>query len=221
MAIGKTYVEGLTDILVKLGMLPIQERLATEQAFKDSGLAVFDDFLLEEALIDREDLLRALSVYFKVPPFDAVGYFFDTQLLHMFPKDFLLRNAIIPREVDEEIMIMIASEPDLPDLLSQIGEHVSYDIQFEVGIQTDITDAIKEFYDESLTQVALDEDLREERRLTREERALELSDIGLEDTDTGIESEDYLTEEEQELELDNVISLEELDTELIDEDKFE
>lgn len=191
MAIGKTYVQGLTDILVKLGMLPVQERLATEQAFKDSGLPVFDDFLLEEALIDREDLLRALSVYYKLPPFDAVGYFFDTQLLHMFPKDFLLRNAIIPREVDEEIMIMIASEPDLPDLLSLIGEHVSYDIQFEVGIQTDITDAIEEFYDESLTQVALDEDAREERRLTRQERALELGDdVSLQEIDTDLMDDD-------------------------------
>jgi hypothetical protein len=229
VAIGKTYVEGLTDVLVKLGMLPIGERLPTEQAFKDSGLAVFDDFLLEEALIDREDLLRALSVYFKLPPFDVVGYFFDTQLLHMFPKDFLLRNAIIPREVDEEIMIMVASEPDLPDLLSQIGEHVSYDIQFEVGLQTDICDAVKEFYDESVTQVALDEDAREERRLTREEHAIELSDIGLDESDTGVTSERYLTTEEQELELDRVISLEdldadrsleELDTELIDDDEF-
>lgn len=220
MAIGKTYVEGLTDVLVKLGMLPNHEKLAIEKAFKDSGQAVFDDFLIEEALIEREDLLRALSVYFKVPSFDMVGYFFETHLLHMFPKGFLLRNAIIPREVDEQIMIMIASEPDLPDLLSQIGEHVSYDIQFEVGIQTDICDAVKEFYDESLTQVSLDEDLREDRRLTREERALELGDIGLEDSDTGDMSENYLTEEERELDLDNVISLEELDTELMDDDEF-
>lgn len=190
MAIGKTYVEGLTDVLVKLGMLPVQERLATEQAFKHSGLDAFDDFLLEEALIDREDLLRALSVYFKVPPCDVVGYFFDTQLLHMFPKGFLLRNAIIPREVDEEIMIMVASEPGLPDLLSQIGEHVSYDIQFEVGLHTDISDAVEEFYDESVTQVAQDEDAREERRLTRAERELELEDVSLEELDTDLMDDD-------------------------------
>ncbi len=73
-------------------------------------------FYLKKRLIDREDLLRALSVYFQSSAFDVIGYlFFDTQLLHMFsPKIFCLRNAIIPREVDEEIMIMVASEPDLP-----------------------------------------------------------------------------------------------------------
>lgn len=190
MAIGQTYVEGLIEVLVKLGMLPARERLATEQAFKDSGLAAFDDFLVEQALIDRDDLLRALSVYFQVPPFDVVGYFFDTHLLHMFPKGFLLRNAIIPREVEGDIMIMIASEPDLPDLLSQIGEHVSYDIQFEVGLQTDICDAVKEFYDESITQVDQDEDLREERQLTRQERALELGEVSLEEIDTDLMDDD-------------------------------
>jgi hypothetical protein len=190
MAIGKTYVEGLTDVLVKLGMLPASERLATEKAFKDSGLPVFDDFLLEEGLIEREDLLRALSIYFQVPAFDTVGHFFDQLLLHMFPKDFLLRNAIIPREVDEEIMIVVASEPDLPDLVSDIGEHVSYDIQFEVGLQTDICDAVKEFYDESVTQVEQDEDLREERQLTREERELELGDVSLEEIDTDLMDDD-------------------------------
>jgi hypothetical protein len=121
VAIGKTYVEGLTDILVKLDMLPVEERVPTEEAFKHSGLDSFDDFLLEEGLIDREDLLRALSVFFQVPPFNVVGYFFETHLLHMFPKGFLLRNAIIPREVDENIMIMVASEPNVPDLLSAIG----------------------------------------------------------------------------------------------------
>jgi hypothetical protein len=190
VAIGKTYVEGLVDVLIKLGMLPVQERLPIQQAFKDSGLAVFDNFLVEQALVDREDLLRAKSVYFQVPPFDVVGYFFETHLLQMFTKDFLLRNAIIPVEVDEETMIMVASEPDLPDLLSKIGEHVSYDIQFEVGIQTDICDAIKEFYDESLTQVDQDEDAREERRLTREERELELEDVSLEELDTDLMDDD-------------------------------
>ena len=72
-----------------------------------------------------------------------------------------------------------------------IGEHVSYDIQFEVGLQTDISDAVEEFYDESVTQVALDEDAREERRLTREERELELGDdVSLQEFDTDLMDDD-------------------------------
>ena len=76
----------------------------------------------------------------------------------MFPKDMLLRNAIIPLEVDENMMIMVASEPDDPELLFEIGEYVSYDIQFYVGLGRDICDAVKEFYDKSDTEDTEDED---------------------------------------------------------------
>ncbi|HRN78058.1 MAG TPA: hypothetical protein PLU71_02370 [Candidatus Dependentiae bacterium] len=178
MAIGKTYVDELTTTLVKLGFFSKTEGDAIKQNFSDSDQAIFDSFLLEQGLIERDDLLRALSIHYQVPSFDVVGYFFESALLHQLPKDFLLRNAIIPLEVDENMLIMIASEPDLSDLVVRINEFVSYDIQFYVGIQEDITDAVKEFYDKAPTQeIPEDEDLREERLALRQEREEELEDI--------------------------------------------
>ncbi len=174
MAIGKKYVEGITNTLVKLEMLSSTEAEAIKKAFHNSEHNIFDDFLIQEGLVERDELLKALSVYYQLPSFDVVGYFFETLLLQKFPKDFLLRNAIIPIEVDENMLLVVASEPDLPDLLPQIGDFVSYDILFYVGLEHDICDAVEEYYEPALTQEPFDQDAREERMLAREEHDLEL-----------------------------------------------
>jgi hypothetical protein len=160
----ETFAQALTDILVKHKVITDQEGKALKKGFKESAKETFDEFLLGEGLVDDINILRALGEYYQVPAFDVVGYFFDFNQLHKFPKDFLLRNAIIPLEVDENIMVIVASEPNDPDLLAKIGEHVSYDIQFRVGLRRDITDAVKEFYDKAPTEVKQDEDLNEELR---------------------------------------------------------
>ena len=103
----------------------------------------FDEFLIEEGVVQEEALLNALSFYFQVPFFDTRGYFFDMQLLHEFPKGVLLRHAMIPLEViDESILIMVCTRPDNQDLLPIIGDYVSYDVQFRVGLYLHICDAI-------------------------------------------------------------------------------
>ena len=38
---------------------------------------------------------------------DPIGYFFDHYLLIKFPKDFLLRNLVIPIEVVEDNILMV------------------------------------------------------------------------------------------------------------------
>lgn len=116
----------------------------------------FEDFIFSEGFISKKDYLNALSKYFKVPAFDCVGYFFKTNLLHKFPKGMLLRNVCIPVEVDQNMLIMVANDPEKPDLLPKIGEHVSYDVRFMVGIAHDITDAVKEFYERSETAIQSD-----------------------------------------------------------------
>ncbi|MEX0940453.1 MAG: hypothetical protein WDZ41_03775 [Candidatus Babeliales bacterium] len=160
----KTFVEGFSDILVKNNVIETDRAKAIKKLFYDSAKPSFVYFLLEEGLIDREDILNALSEYYRVPAFDVVGHFFDHHLVRKFPKDLLLRNAMIPLEVDENMLIVIASEPDNPDLLSIIGDNVSYDVRFMVGIEPDITDAVKEFYELAVTQVPEDVDIKEEYR---------------------------------------------------------
>jgi len=156
------FVEELSKILVARGTITQEESEAIQKAFSESEIDQFDDFLIEEGLVGHEQLLEALSEYFQVPSFDVVGYFFERHLLRMFSKQMLTRNKIIPLEVDENMMIVIASNPDDPELLAEIGENVSYDIRFYVGIGQDIIDAVQEFYDRADTEISSDQDLHEE-----------------------------------------------------------
>lgn len=144
---GQTFVEGLTRILLIQNVIKEDEAKAIAKAFKDRSKANFDQFLLDEGIVSRTELLNALSTYFNVPAFDVLGHFFDHLTLKMFPKDFLVRNVIIPLEHDDNIMVIVAGNPQYTDLLPRIGEHVSYDIVFNVGLDQDIIDAIREYYD--------------------------------------------------------------------------
>lgn len=163
-----SVVEALCAILVKHHVIAAKEQSSIVQGFKNSSADYFEQFLIDQGLVDDLNILRALSEYYQVPATDVVGHFFDQLLLHMFPKDFLLRNTIIPLKVDEDIMIIVASNPNDQDLLPRIGEYVSYDITFHVGLRKHIEDAIKEFYDASLTQEDVDQDIEEKTRQKNE-----------------------------------------------------
>ncbi len=145
----ESFVQGLTRILVEYNIVKKDEAKAMQKAFRDRGKPGFDNFLLQTGLVSRTDLLNALSKYYNVPSFDALGHFFNHQEVRKFPKDFLLRNVIIPLEHDENIMVIVAGHPDDAELLPRIGEHVSYDIRFNVGLDQDIRDAIRSYYEES------------------------------------------------------------------------
>src|ERR1700751_1116209 len=108
---------GFLRILVELKLITAEDAVKLLAAYHESDVDQFDEFLLSEGILDNENLLQALSEYFQVPSFDVAGYFFERHLLHMFPKDMLVRNEIIPMQVDENMMIMIAAKPDNPDLL--------------------------------------------------------------------------------------------------------
>jgi hypothetical protein len=171
-----SFEAGLLEILIRMRVVTGEDALAIQQSFHDSDVDQFDDFLLSEGIVDEENLLQALSEYYQVPAFDVVGYFFERHYVRMFPKDMLLRNEIIPLEVDENMMVIVASKPDNPELLPEIGTHVSYDIQFYTGIGRDICDAVKEFYDKADTEDDVDEDRNEENILMGEFHFLEEAD---------------------------------------------
>lgn len=155
----KSFVEELMHILVKQGSCNEREAKVIIQSFYDADAYEFDAFLVDEGLVTVSRMLNALEEYYKVPSFDVVGYFFDTQLLHKFPKQLLLQYGFIPLEDDENIMIVIASNPADSELLVEIGKYVPYDIQFRVGLHHDILDAIKEFYDSALTEQHDEDDM--------------------------------------------------------------
>jgi type IV pilus assembly protein PilB len=156
----RDFVEAICAILEKNGAITHQESNDLKNIFAKSSQTAFDDFLLEEGLVTKEDILKALSSYYNVPAMDPIGYFCDHYLVTKFPKDFLLRNLILPIEVIEDnILVVLANNPYDEELLPIIGNYVSYDIQFLVGIASEIIETVEEFYDKSLTDLPLDDEL--------------------------------------------------------------
>jgi len=158
----EAFEVGFLNTLVTLGVVSAEDAVAILKAYDESDVDQFEDFLLSEDIVDEEHILQALSEYYKVPSFDVLGYFFERHYLEMFPKDVLLRNEMIPLDVDENMMIVIASRPDDSNLPAIIGQYVSYDIRFYVGIGRDICDSVEEFYEKADTEEMQDEDLNEE-----------------------------------------------------------
>ena len=142
----RSFAQAISDILVKENVISRSEADSLQSSFVDSNKESFDDFLLSEGLVQKSDLLNALSIYYQVPAFDIAGYFFEEQLLKKFPKFFLINSAFLPIQVDGEVMSIVVSEPNSPELLSDIGRYLSYDIVMSVGLKQDILDAIEEYY---------------------------------------------------------------------------
>lgn len=167
----ETFIDELCAILVRHHAIDEQEIHVYKAQFKqaESSDADFDDFdqyLVDEGLVEKEDVLKALSAYYEVPDVDLEGELIDDELLRNFPKDFLVRNEIIPIMLEEDFLTVAASHPDNENLLSGIGKYVNTDIEFQVALAQDIIDAVEQYYDKSLTDqntiARLDEDVDEE-----------------------------------------------------------
>lgn len=150
------FVDALCVILEKQGALKHQDAQELKKRFKERSESRFEYFLIDEGIVTKEAALKALEELYKVPSVDVVGVFFDHHLVRMFPKDVMLRNGFIPYQRDGDVLIVIARDPDNATLSSIIGEYVSYDVTFFVGLSRDIDDMIKEFYDKPLFEQELD-----------------------------------------------------------------
>ncbi len=178
---GQTFVEGIVKILVERDIITEKMAQGLTEGFKNSSKAQFDDFLLEEGLVAREDILMALSQYYKVPSFDVTGYFFYHTLLQKFPKNFLVRHAIIPLAVEGDMLMMVASNPNLPGLESLVRKYVSWDINFMVGIKPDIVSQTRDYYDKSIAALPKDKKAMEQRDYQLASDILGEEELDLED----------------------------------------
>ena len=165
------FADKLSKILVKQNLFSPETAKDMAKLFSQSTKESFDDFLLEEGLVTKEALLDALSKYYETPFFDVVGYFFNHQLVTLFPKDELLRNSFIPLWLEEDILTIVASRPDDPKLRDLINQYVDFGIEFYVGLERDINDSIKEFYDRSPSQESQEEWKEKEEEEEEEEIA--------------------------------------------------
>ena len=191
MSTKEIFAKRISEILIQQKAITRDIGRGMEEAFGRSSEDEFDNFILQEGFVDREQLLNALTVYYNIPFVDVTGRFFDRELLRNFPKDFLVRNGIIPMEEDENLLVVIAAEPERDGLESAIRTFSPLDVAYRVGIRRDIIDAVQEYYDKAVTEVQEDQDLNEEHR-EQNQATLEI----MEEKDGEIEFPDDMSEED-------------------------
>jgi len=155
-------IDGLNRVLIAQGSITQNDAVDMHEAFKASEIERYEEFLADEEVVSKADLLKALQTYYELPALDVVGLLLDHDLVTKFPKEIMLENGFVPYQQDGDVLQVIAARPADADLLEVIGEYVSYDVVFLVGLHRDICDAVKEFYDESLTVVHEEEEFTED-----------------------------------------------------------
>lgn len=195
MAKNETFARALSEILVRDGVISLQASHEIQKMFKESAIDQFDYFLLQEGLAQKKEILKALGSYYQVPAMDVVGQFFDSVLLNNFPEEFLVRNEVIPlEEENEDMLVVVAADPEKEGLESAMRNYSTADITFMVGIGRDIIDAVREYYDKADNEENYNKDVDQERREETQTRRQTL-----EEEDDGIikeySDEDDITEE--------------------------
>lgn len=166
----ETLLEGLVRILSKNGIMQSKDAAVLQREFENHEAQYVEDFLLEEGLVDKEQLLLALQEFYGVQAVDVLGAIFDHDLMRMFPKDVLLRNRCIPYYRDGNILFVIAYNPKDDDLEAKLREFVSYDIEFFVGIPGHIDMMVKDFYQDTLYDIDYEENIERAAEDDEEER---------------------------------------------------
>jgi len=157
-----SFVARFVESLIKNDIMKDSEAQSFVKEFKGRAKGNVVSFLLEEGLVEREDILRALASMYSVPSFDVSGHFFNHELLVLFPKDFLVKHCLIPLDIDEDILTVVMSNPEDEKAIEEIGNYVNYNITVNVGIQDHILEAIKEYYDEDVITTDVEELLRDD-----------------------------------------------------------
>jgi len=150
MATDKKVIDGLLNILCDRKILTQEDTEELKKEFAKDETEYFEDYLIDERIVEKEDLLKALQDYYNTPAIDVMGAMFDHDLLVKFPKDVLLRNCCIPYYQDGMLLFVITNDPTNENLDEILGESVSYDFVFLVGIPRHIDMMIKDFYNSEL-----------------------------------------------------------------------
>ena len=179
MADYNQYILDLIAVLVEDGAINEEDGERLRKDFNDYSLANFEDFLLETGVVDRYQLLQALQQYYNVRAIDVLGDVFDPSLLWKFPYNVLIEHNCIPYGQDGNQLMVVAGNPKDPELEAILGEYVSYDFVFFVGIPRHIRLMVQDYYQESLSGKVKNIDTSEDP----EENAFRDDDIDPEEED--------------------------------------
>lgn len=154
--------QDIAHILHQHGSISAEDATSLVQSFKGKSLGDFEVFLLDEGIVTKQQLLDALSEHYEVPSFDVQGFFFNHDLIKLFPMHKLLKHAFIPIESDEEILAVVVADPHDTIVEDVVHQYGPYAVEFRVGILRHIIDEIREFADASDAEIQFDDNQPED-----------------------------------------------------------
>ena len=145
------FIDKLSEILVEMGLIKPEDMISIHRDFKLKEETSFEDYLLAESIVERPQLLEALSIYYNVPAVDVIGEFFEHHNIRLVPKNAMLKYNFIPYKREGDNLTIVTGNPNYPNLANIISNYISHNIIFNVGIPQDINDTIREYYDKPIT----------------------------------------------------------------------
>ncbi|MGD9014576.1 MAG: hypothetical protein PVI33_00935 [Candidatus Omnitrophota bacterium] len=143
--------ERLGQILLKEGVIT-EEDLAKALKIQTEQGGLLGEILLESGLILPRDIERVLFLqYGEGFPFILLpeGRFIDLDIIRLVPRYIAERYCLIPFSRYQNILTVVVSNPlnKDEDIFALLKEITGLEIQFFIGLSSQIKRAIKEYYD--------------------------------------------------------------------------
>ncbi|WP_368503646.1 GspE/PulE family protein [Alkalihalophilus sp. As8PL] len=145
------------DLLLDAGFLT-EEQLETALATKKEGQKL-GDALLEWNYISESQLIEALEVQLGIKQISLYRYPIDTSLMKMVPKEFALRNEVIPLKKEGNLLYVAMADPMDYFAIDDLRMSTGFQIEAAIATRDEIHQAIERHYqlDDAFLQSELDD----------------------------------------------------------------
>ncbi|MED1602925.1 GspE/PulE family protein [Alkalihalophilus marmarensis] len=145
------------DLLVDAGFLT-SEQLKQALGSKKPGQKL-GDALLELNYISESQLIEALEVQLGIKHVSLFRYPIDTSLMKMVPKEFAMRNQLIPLKKEGNMMYVAMVDPMDYYAIDDLRMSTGFQIEAAIATKDEVEQAIERHYqlDDAFLQAELDE----------------------------------------------------------------
>ncbi len=140
--------ERLNKILLEKGIITAEKLKEALNIQKDKG-GKLSDILINNGLVDRKDLMVALSEEMGIPPINLARYKIDPSLIQLIPRKFASRYKILPISRMGNLLTVAMADPLNIFAIDEIKSLTGFQIGILITTDKDIDEAIDQYYGES------------------------------------------------------------------------
>ncbi len=104
------------------------------------------EVLVEKGLLNRKDLVTALSSQYRLPEVNLRRYNFDLEVINYLTSDIAQKNLAIPISKTSDSVLVAIADPASSQIMENIRTQLDMQVNFVVADEMDIKWAIKKYY---------------------------------------------------------------------------